>query len=615
MMLTGTLFGEDHIYLAVLGWLLTYALHSTLFLAAAWVASRWLKPRLQETVWKSALIGGLLTATLQAVVPWQPGMGGWTLAPAPAGPHAVVIGAALPAPASTGTVDAAAPAGASLPAATEISREPAATSISRAAPWILLAWLIGGLAASWALGWQGWALRRRLRAREDLTAGPARAIVDELCHEIGHARPVRLTTTERIPVPIALGLLRPEICLPRRCLDGLSAAEQRSLLAHELAHLVRRDPAWHLAAAGISALLFFQPLNRLAGRRLRRLSEVLCDDWAVARTGSAKSLARCLTEVAGWVIERPRFFPSPGIAGGVSELGHRIRRLVEGRSDHGALVPRTRLLLVALAAWALVGALAPGWNVGSALEDTPEPAPMPAIISGDEAGDPEPASIAASLPVEIEDETAEPNGAPTSGAAPADSPEDEPREAPRPAPDALPPLPAEPIAASQATTPTPALDEPSDADEETAAEETAAEETAAEETAAEETAAEETAAEETAAEEKAAEEKAAEEPTVEEPTAEEPVEETPPVLETRPVPRFPKMAIRLNKWRASVTLRVKVDETGLVTDVQVVGDEFGFGFEREAIRVARESTFTPGTRDGQPVTSETTLTIHFERRR
>ena len=64
----------------VTAWMLTYLLHSTLLLGGAWLLSRFLGQRrlaVQETAWKVALLGGILTAGLQlgltlglGVQPW-----------------------------------------------------------------------------------------------------------------------------------------------------------------------------------------------------------------------------------------------------------------------------------------------------------------------------------------------------------------------------------------------------------------------------------------------------------------------------------------------------------------------------------------------------------------
>src|SRR5215213_3015575 len=62
----------------VAAWLLTYALHGTVLLgiaAAATLGAR-LHESVRETIWKAALVGALVTASLAA---WRPGAAGLTL--------------------------------------------------------------------------------------------------------------------------------------------------------------------------------------------------------------------------------------------------------------------------------------------------------------------------------------------------------------------------------------------------------------------------------------------------------------------------------------------------------------------------------------------------------
>ena len=62
----------------VSAWGVTYLIHSTLLLGAVWVLSqtRRLSPGWQDTLWKVALIGGLVTATWQTTVPENTLLGG-----------------------------------------------------------------------------------------------------------------------------------------------------------------------------------------------------------------------------------------------------------------------------------------------------------------------------------------------------------------------------------------------------------------------------------------------------------------------------------------------------------------------------------------------------------
>src|SRR5262245_23714043 len=401
-------------------WLLTYTLHSTLFLGLAWLVSRRLAQRLpavEEAVWRFALVAGLLTASLQVAAGREPLSGSWSLAstaastetsssvmaPAPSTSTPSVLGA----PASRGPRAARM---AALPATRAEAPAPS-RSLPVSLPVVLAGiWLSGALllSAVWFAGHLR--LRRRLRARPVVLEATMVSLLGELRERAGLTRPVRLTSSSRLPVPVALGLSRAEICVPPRALASLAPEQQEGMLAHELAHLVRRDPFWLAFGRVLASALFFQPLNWVAIRRLRELSELLCDEWAVGRTGRPVSLARCLAEVAGWSVHPIGSLPAPGMADRPSHLGKRIRRLLEEarspqRRVHPAWLAAGMVILVVAVAAAAPGVhavVAGGQAVtgghaevavnaeAPALADDPEQATEPDEVSEDaEAEDPE----------------------------------------------------------------------------------------------------------------------------------------------------------------------------------------------------------------------------------
>jgi HEAT repeat protein len=118
--------------------------------------------------------------------------------------------------------------------------------------------------------------------------------------------------------------------LPERFLQQLDADEQRAALAHEIAHVVRRDPAWRILAGALERAFFFQPLNRVARAKLCESAEFLCDQWAVQHTRAPLALARCLSTVASWTSPA-----SDGLAAGASTMA---------RSDSPLIRRVTRIL-------------------------------------------------------------------------------------------------------------------------------------------------------------------------------------------------------------------------------------------------------------------------------
>jgi beta-lactamase regulating signal transducer with metallopeptidase domain len=334
------------------GWVLTYFVHSTLMLLAAWLLTSRTRvsDAVREILWKSALVGGIATASIQTAVTREPLGGQLRLAPRTA-PRT--------------TMRVAVHEGLSAVPRFFVMR-PRGT---RWTPTLVVIWLT---TAGLGLLWLTLGHARTLRALDDRTPlddAPMGPRLRDLLTRAGIDRRVALTCSSRIASPVALP--GGEICLPRRALLELDVAEQDSMLAHEVAHLVRRDPEWLIAARVIELVLFFQPLNRLARRRMQEIAEYLCDDWAVARTSRPVTLAKCLAAVAEWVgrapkLERRRLQPMSAMVGSSgSPLVRRVGRILGARD-----VPRARTSRVALAVslCALIGlaGVAPRVSVANA---------------------------------------------------------------------------------------------------------------------------------------------------------------------------------------------------------------------------------------------------------
>lgn len=351
---------------SVISWLATYVVHSTLLLAAAaLLSSRLRSDAWRELLWKSALVGALVSATLPTALGYSPLLGRIVLEPPRS---AVVSTAARDAELRGGDRAAAADAPPAKGGAADagmqrsIMRDPAAErggaspSRSGAIPWRLL--LLGGwlsvallLLTRVALG--NARLFALLRGRRAVVDGPLPAVLAELRRRAGYWTPVRLSASSACPTPLALG--RREICVPERFITELDDEQQRAALAHELAHLARRDPLWHFAASLIAAVFFFQPLNRIAWLRIRAAAEHLCDDWAARQTGSPLGLARCLADVASWVGSASVTEATLAMAEGGSPLLHRVQRLTawrDGGARGGRLRPLAGAALVAFVALA-----------------------------------------------------------------------------------------------------------------------------------------------------------------------------------------------------------------------------------------------------------------------
>lgn len=188
---------------------------------------------------------------------------------------------------------------------------------------LLGCWLIAFALGALRLGVSGILLARRLRRRRPIEAGRVRERFAAVLARsaLGSAR---LTACAGVEVPFALGSR--EICVPATSLAVLSDAELDAVLAHELAHLERRDGLWFPAIAALQALFWLQPLNHWLCWRVRHWAELACDDRALELTGDPLMLARALTRIAERA-SSPGWGFAPSAARSATSLLERIRRL------------------------------------------------------------------------------------------------------------------------------------------------------------------------------------------------------------------------------------------------------------------------------------------------
>jgi hypothetical protein len=153
-----------------------------------------------------------------------------------------------------------------------------------------------------------------------------------------------------VRTPATLGCLRSRILLPGEWSDW-SDSKREAALAHELAHVERRDGLFATLAALNQCLYWFHPLAWLLPRRLAWFSEQACDDRAIALTGAPIPYARHLLEFAGAMVGQRRLVTLGVLSmsdGG--DLRARIEAVLDrSRSLSAPLTRDVRLLLLALA--------------------------------------------------------------------------------------------------------------------------------------------------------------------------------------------------------------------------------------------------------------------------
>lgn len=191
----------------------------------------------------------------------------------------------------------------------------------------------------------------------------------------------RLATTMRLGSPevrllpgcpggaFTAGIRRPVIVVDPQLLARLDDGEVQGLIAHELAHIARRDVLLSVATGLIRDLTFFLPPLHVACRWLRSEQERNADDLASAHTHRPGALASsilkvyegarrvrapgmaCATMVPALGRLRPAVAAGPDVParplkGTAREVAERVTRLIEGDGVVSAVRQRWELLLV-----------------------------------------------------------------------------------------------------------------------------------------------------------------------------------------------------------------------------------------------------------------------------
>ncbi|MGI4762291.1 MAG: M56 family metallopeptidase [Janthinobacterium lividum] len=224
-------------------------------------------------------------------------------------------------------------------------------------PLVVVAWLLGLVLMSGRLaGGLLYASRLRRAGTQALGAEWQQRLAS-LARRAGVRRPVALLESGRVAGPVVLGHLRPVILLPLGAVAGLSPALLEALLAHELAHIVRRDYLLNLGLAVAEVLFFYHPAVWFMANCLRAERENCCDDQAAALCGGdglrvARALA-ALAELEADTASVPRLALAAAGASGRGGLLARVRRLALGRPQ--APTMSERLLAGSLTLLGLLG--------------------------------------------------------------------------------------------------------------------------------------------------------------------------------------------------------------------------------------------------------------------
>ena len=270
------------------GLLIDVALKAMVVLSAAWGITRYMATRssaaVRHLVWTVALTTIVALPLLVALTPARP------IAVLPAG-WAPTQDSAAVVPATTSedkTDDTRQVKGVTRPSARQARPHPSLDAqrvlqlrIWTWPGWVVVIWMAGVIVGlSRFLVGLIWASSVSRRARLVLGLQWSSSLADA-ARTFGVRDHVPVLISQHTSVPVACGILRPRVLLPRGA--EMWAADRRwVVLLHELAHVKRRDCLTRALAQLACAVYWFNPLVFIAVASLHAEQERACDDLVLA---------------------------------------------------------------------------------------------------------------------------------------------------------------------------------------------------------------------------------------------------------------------------------------------------------------------------------------------
>jgi beta-lactamase regulating signal transducer with metallopeptidase domain/thiol-disulfide isomerase/thioredoxin len=191
------------------------------------------------------------------------------------------------------------------------------------------------LALSWSIGMlcfvtltvREWFSIRRLCRNALTVSSPA---LQQACQSeaarLGIHRLPQLRFSSRVDGPLLAGIVRPTIILPDNLEAAFDQADVRLMLAHELAHLKRRDLVWNWLPTVVGWLFFFHPLVWLLRRSWFESQEAACDELLLQNQAVRPSeYGRLLLKLSARWAQKPRAsLAAAGVLGAYRNLERRI---------------------------------------------------------------------------------------------------------------------------------------------------------------------------------------------------------------------------------------------------------------------------------------------------
>ncbi|MDA8235295.1 MAG: M48 family metalloprotease [Clostridia bacterium] len=153
-------------------------------------------------------------------------------------------------------------------------------------------------------------------------------------NKVGVTTPDLIMTDRKYAQCFTFGFRNPVIVLSKKLVEILEQDELEAVLAHEVAHIMRKDSLFNWVAQFLRDAMLFSPVVVWGFNKMVNETEKAADDITIRITEKPLAFAQALIKV--WRMSPKSLFrefsldnfsPNPGFATGV--IGHRVQRVID----------------------------------------------------------------------------------------------------------------------------------------------------------------------------------------------------------------------------------------------------------------------------------------------
>lgn len=154
-------------------------------------------------------------------------------------------------------------------------------------------------------------------------------VLEKLKEKVGVKQSIELVESALTRTPMVVGHLKPMILFPIGAINKLSPNDVEAILAHEIAHVLRKDYIFNIIQSVIEALFYYHPAVWWISSIIRNERENCCDDVAIEICGNSVDYAKALVIIQEMAYYPMYLQPAMAFAGSrKNQLLHRVQRIL-----------------------------------------------------------------------------------------------------------------------------------------------------------------------------------------------------------------------------------------------------------------------------------------------